>query len=77
MSAAIVPFPIARRHKFIERQANRVAGMARDAGERHIQTLRKVQTDVLRRKGVGDEMIARELQHMENAIRNALWCGVL
>jgi hypothetical protein len=76
-SATIVPFPLARREAFIQKQANRAADLNVDAGERHIQHQIKCQADAMRRKGIDEDLIARELRCMESAIRAALWGAVL
>ncbi|KRR11287.1 hypothetical protein CQ12_05525 [Bradyrhizobium jicamae] len=72
MTATIVPFPLDRRRTFIERQANRAAELNPDAGERHILYQLEVQRAALRRKGVDDALIERELRCMESAIRASL-----
>lgn len=76
-SATIVPFPLARRKAFIQKQANRAADLNADSGERHIQQQLKCQADAMRRKGIDEDLIARELRCMESAIRAALWGAVL
>jgi hypothetical protein len=35
----------------------------------------KIQADAMRRKGVADNLIARELKSMEFAVRKGLSCG--
>jgi hypothetical protein len=72
MSATVYPFPLHRRRTFIERQANRAAELNPDAGERHILYQLEVQRAALRRKGVDESLIARELRCMEAAIRTSL-----
>jgi hypothetical protein len=72
MTATIVPFPLYRRRTFIERQANRAAELNPDAGERHILYQLEVQRASLRRKGIDEALISRELRCMETAIRNSL-----
>jgi hypothetical protein len=73
MSAAIVPFPLTRRRKFISRQANRASELNAAASERHILNQLKIQADVMRRRGIDEDLIAHELECMESAIRSALW----
>jgi hypothetical protein len=72
-SATIVPFPLARREAFIQKQANRAADLNADSGERHVQHQIKCQADAMRRKGIDEALIAREMRCMESAIRAALW----
>jgi hypothetical protein len=72
MTAAIFPFPITRRHKFIERQVSRLFELNVYSRERHIHLQLKIQPDAMRRRGIADNLIARELKSMEFALRNAL-----
>jgi hypothetical protein len=75
--ASVIPFPIARRRSFIERQAVRAAELNPDAGERHIRAQVDLQIRAMRRKGIPDDLIAAEARIMENAIRAALWHAVM
>jgi hypothetical protein len=59
----------------IERQARYAAELSPDAAERHIQQQMKIQSDAMQRKGIGEDLIARELRCLESAIRDALWRG--
>lgn len=70
--AAVVPFPLARRRNFIARQATRASELTGDAAERHIQSQIKIQADAMRRKGISEVFIAREIRSMEFAIRSML-----
>ena len=72
MTAVIVPFPIVRRCDFIVRQANRAFELNGNASERHIQMQIKIQADAMRRKGIGEAFINREISSMETAIRSML-----
>jgi Family of unknown function (DUF6074) len=72
MTAAVVPFPLARRRTMIDRQARYAAELNPDAAERHIQQQIKIQGDAMRRKGIDEDLIARELQCMETAIQALL-----
>jgi hypothetical protein len=72
MTAAVVPFPLARRRTMIDRQARYAAELNPDAAERHIQQQLKIQGDAMRRKGIDEDLIARELHCMETAIRALL-----
>jgi hypothetical protein len=67
--AEMIPFPLASRRMMIERQARYAAELNPDAGERHIRQQLQIQADAMRRRGVGEDLIARELQCMETAIR--------
>jgi Family of unknown function (DUF6074) len=70
--AEVIPFPLTRRRTFIERQAGRVAELNHDAGERHIAHQLNVQAVAMRRKGIDEGRIAREIRCMESAIRVSL-----
>ena len=70
--AQIVPFPLVRRRALIEKQARYAASINADAAERHIQNQIALQGDTMRRRGIDEELITREMQCMETAIRAAL-----
>ena len=72
MTATILPFPILRRYGFVQKQAAHAAGMNPDAGVRYIEYQIQVQRDAMRRRGIAEDLIARELKLMEAAIRRAL-----
>jgi Family of unknown function (DUF6074) len=72
MSATILPFPILRRQGFIEKQAAHAACMNPDASARHIEYQIQVQRDAMRRRGIAEDLIARELKLMEAAIQREL-----
>jgi Family of unknown function (DUF6074) len=71
-TAAIVPFPLARRRSMIQRQASYAAELNPDAAERHIQQQLKIQCEAMGRKGINPDLVARELKCMETAIRALL-----
>jgi hypothetical protein len=56
----------------IRRQGEYAAELKPDAAERHIRTQLKIQGDAMRRKGIEEDLIARELRCMETAIRALL-----
>jgi Family of unknown function (DUF6074) len=72
MTAVIVPFPLASRRGMIERQARYASELSLDAAERHIQQQIKVQAESMRRRGIDEDLIVRELKCMEIAIRRLL-----
>jgi hypothetical protein len=72
MSATVFPFPIVRRHGFIRRQAEHAASMNPDSSARYVEYQLQVQRDAMRRRGVADDLISRELTCMEAAIRREL-----
>jgi hypothetical protein len=70
--AVVLPFPTTHRWAFIERQARRAAELNPDAGERHIAYQIEVQATAMRRKGIDEALIQREIRCMETAIRTSL-----
>ena len=72
MTATVLPFPILRRHGFIEKQAAHAACMNPDAAARYVEYQIQVQRDAMRRRGIAENLIARELKLMEAAIRREL-----
>ena len=72
MTATILPFPILCRHGFIQKQAAYAACMNPDASARYIEYQIQVQRDAMRRRGVAEDRIVRELKLMEAAIRREL-----
>lgn len=75
--ALIVPFPLARRRRYIQRQAEVIAGMKSEPGDRYLQRQLEQQSGVLERRGIARGPIEREIKSLERAIRNALWAAVL
>jgi hypothetical protein len=73
MTATVVPFPLARRTAMIQRQADYALCLKPVKAEQHIQRQLQTQADLLRRRGIADDTIARELASMESAIRTAMW----
>ena len=69
MTATVVPFPIAQRAAFIRKQADHATCLNPHAAERYLQYQLQVQCDAMRRRGIADDLIARELKCMETAIR--------
>lgn len=67
----VVPFPIANRRVFISRQAKHAAALNPDSGIRYLQHQIKLQGDAMRRKGIGEDLVQRELRCMAYAIRAA------
>jgi hypothetical protein len=72
MTATVYPFPIHRRNGFIEKQATHAASMNPDASARYVEYQIQVQGDAMRRRGISDDLIARELKLMDAAIRRQL-----
>jgi hypothetical protein len=72
-TAAIVPFPLARRLDLIQRQAEYALCLKPEKAEQHIQRQLQCQRDALGRRGVSDDIIAIEIRGMEAAIRAVMW----
>jgi len=68
MSADIVPFPLCRRLAFIKKKAVFVMFNAVDVGDRYVACQLRRQANAMRRKGIAENLIARELRAMEFAI---------
>lgn len=77
MSAAVVPFPAARRHHLVSSIARRSLDLGPVAGERHIARSLELQAVVMRRKGVAEHLIARETRALDSAVRAQIWNTVL
>lgn len=69
MTAAILPFPIARRKYFIAKQASHAALINPDAGVRYLEHQLDVQAETMRRKGINEDLIQRELRCMRLALQ--------
>jgi hypothetical protein len=72
MTATILPYPIARRRTFIAKQADHATYLNPHAAERYLQYQLQMQGDAMRRRGVAEDLIARELKCMERAVRQEL-----
>ena len=72
MSATVLPFPLARRRAMIARQSRYAAELNPESAERFIRQQLKIQGENMRRRGVPQNLIARELECMEAAIRREL-----
>lgn len=70
--AEVVPFPLTRRRTYIANQAHHALCMRPESGERHIQRQVQMQADVLRRKGVAEHLVQREIRCLETALRVAM-----
>jgi hypothetical protein len=72
MTARMIPFPAARR--IIVRRA---LELPPHAGERHISRSVDLQATIMRRKGVPEELIAKERISLEGTIRQRIWDVVM
>jgi Family of unknown function (DUF6074) len=69
MTAIVFPFPIIRRHGFIRKQASHAALMNPDAGVRYLRHQIDVQAEAMRRRGINEDLIQRELRCMRRALQ--------
>jgi Family of unknown function (DUF6074) len=76
-SAAITPFPSARRTGFIRKHAQHMATLTPTHSEGYLRHQMKIQSDTMRRHGVAEDAIAREIKSLESSIRSELWRVVL
>ncbi|MHC2424139.1 hypothetical protein ACVII1_007141 [Bradyrhizobium elkanii] len=77
MSAAVIPFPVARRVDLVASIARRALELHPQAGEQHIRRSADLQATVLRRKGVSEDLIQREKAALDGAVRTLIWDAVL
>ena len=77
MAPTVFPFPIIRRRAFIRKQALHVALINPEAGVRYLQHQLDIQTDVMRRRGISENLVQRELGCMRRAIQAELAGNVL
>ena len=73
MSAAVFPFPIARRLDFVLRNAARIADARPRAAEKLLEHAIKIQVETMTRRGIAPSLIAREAKAFEGAVRAELW----
>jgi hypothetical protein len=69
MTAIVFPFPIVRRRAFLRKQAAHAALINPDAGFRYLQHQLDVQAEAMRRKGIAEELVQRELRCMRTALQ--------
>ena len=77
MTAIVLPFPIVRRHGFIQKQASHAALMNPDSGVRYLQHQLDIQGETMRRRGIDEDLIQRELRCMRHALQDAFAGNVL
>jgi hypothetical protein len=73
----IVPFPQARRRRFVTRHAIRLTGLPHKTAEKLLCATLKQQAEVMTRKGIPTAVVEREGRNLENAIRAELWRQVI
>jgi len=59
----------------ILRQARYAAALNPDAAERHIAAISEIQGEAMRRRGIDERLITREIGCLETSIRATLLCA--
>lgn len=78
MTAHVIPFPRARHHPFIRKQALRMASLPHAAAaERHLSNQLGILAANLAKQGVPGDRISAELRAVDCAIRAELWRAVI
>jgi hypothetical protein len=72
MTALILPFPITRRHGFIQRQVAHAARMNYNSCVRYVERQLTIQRDTMRRRGIAENLIDRELYRMAMAMQSEM-----
>jgi hypothetical protein len=75
--ASIIPFPQARRRRFIVRTAARLASVSEKTAEKLLAAALQQQAATMARKGVPPALVDRESRNLECAIRAELWKRIL
>ncbi|MHC2585382.1 DUF6074 family protein [Bradyrhizobium diazoefficiens] len=73
----LIPFPAARRLDLVASISRRALELSPEAGEKHIQRSLDLQATVMRRKGIGEDLIARDVAELSGAIRAFIWHAVM
>jgi hypothetical protein len=73
LCTAVVPFPIRRRRTLVCKLAKQMIARSVVAAEKHLSQQLRRQADVLRRKGIAEDRIERELYALEEALRDEVW----
>jgi len=77
MTAALIPFPLARRVGLIRRHALRYAESSQGAAENGLTTLLDQQRRVLLAKGIDAKVADDEIEALEGAIKAQVWRLIL
>jgi hypothetical protein len=68
----VIPFPLTRR-VIVQRLARELYAYRRETAERRLVDHLNCQKRVLRRQGVPPDLVERQIQSFERAVRDALW----
>lgn len=73
MNAVVMPFPLASRRAFIVRHARYGATLEPAAFEKYLARQLMHQADVMRKRGIADVVVQREIANMHRSICVAVW----
>jgi hypothetical protein len=76
-TCAVVPFPQARRRRFIAKTALRLASLSTKTAEKLLAATLQQQASAMARKGIPCQLIEGERCNLGSAIRAELWRRVL
>jgi Family of unknown function (DUF6074) len=77
MTAVVLAFPAAKRRDLVISIARRALSFRHAAGEQHVERSLRLQAEALRRKGVTESDIQREMKSLEAAVRAVMWESVM
>lgn len=70
--APVLPFPLCRRRRFIERHVSIMAALPPSKANRHLDLQLKIQRQVMNTRGIDDDLATAELKKLEAAMLAAL-----
>ena len=73
----LLVFPLAARIALVRRLAQQILARHPEEGEKHLALQLRRQDAVLRRKGLVDDVVRRELEAFTAAVRREIWRIVL
>jgi hypothetical protein len=76
-SCEVIPFPSTRRVRQIKNLARLMAGYGAAGAERTLRHQLERQAEIMLRKGIAPEVVKREVQGFEVAVRAQLWAIVM
>ena len=77
MGAEVIPYPVARRLDLVTAVAVGMLKRGPDQAERHLEFSADRQAMVLRRRGIDEAVIDREITAFVSAVRAEVWRRVL
>jgi hypothetical protein len=76
-TASLIPFPASRQRAFIVKHALLIAQLSPAQSQAYLRRVLQLQEQTMRRRGISEGMIARELRRLEAAFRAELWRQIL